>query len=259
MSENVAPVSALKGSISLSNISKNFGVVQALKDVTLEVEPGTILGIIGPNGAGKSTLVRIIAGVMKPTTGEVVVAGYNVNKDRNKVKKVTGILPESAGLYEKLSIREFLQLIGGLYNIERSKIEEKLDYYSKYLDLGGLEDRLIETLSKGQKQKVAFIASLVNEPLILLLDEPTIALDPKAQRRLLEIILTYQREDRVIIITSHLLESLEKYCNRFAVLLDGKFTFTGNPAEFIASVNAKNVEEAYLLHVEEHETRKKND
>ncbi len=249
----------LNGNIEISHITKRFGNVTALENVSLSIKAGTILGIVGPNGAGKSTLVRIIAGVMSSTKGKINIAGFDSNKDRKKIKSITGILPESAGLYEKLTVNEFIQLIGGLYDLNRENIEKKLQYYIRLLRLDKLENRLIETLSKGQKQKVAFIAAIINDPVVLLLDEPTIALDPKAQRILAKIILEYQREDRTIIITSHLLESLEKYCTDFAVLQEGRFTFSGTAKEFKTSVGVEDIEDAYILHVEKKEKQTKDE
>ena len=230
--------------IVFKGISKKFGDTYALRDVTLELPSGHIVGLIGPNGAGKSTLLRLISGVMRPSTGFGRIYGHDLIEERNEVKKITGLLPEETALYEKLSVQEYIEFIGALYEVNPITIERKLRFLSKELGMEKFQGRLIETLSKGQKQKIALIASLIHDPKVLLLDEPMANLDVVAQIKVKEIIKQYKQEEKVIIIATHLLENVFELCDTISIISEGRILFTGTVSEFLGT--EESMEKAYL-------------
>lgn len=228
----------------LQQVSKKFDNTWALQDITLKFNTGDIVALVGPNGAGKSTLIRLISGVMRPTSGSGILYGHDLIHERALVKAITGLLPEETALYEKLSVWEYIEFIAALYGVEDDAIAKRFTSLTKELGIEHLKDRLIETLSKGQKQKVALIAALVHEPKVLLLDEPMANLDVVAQIKVKEIIKRYKREEKLIIIATHLLENVVELCDTIAIIDDGKIEFIGNVEEFIGE--AATPEEAYI-------------
>ena len=230
--------------ILTENLVKIFQDITALNGLNIELNQGTIVGLLGPNGAGKSTLIRLLSGVMKPTSGNASLYGFDLLKDTNEVKRITGLLPEEYALYEKLSVFEYLQFISALYDVPSEVFEKRVFDYANRLEVNDLIDRLIETLSKGQKQKVALMASLIHEPQVLFLDEPLANLDVKAQREVKQIILEYKRQNRIIVIATHLLDNVKHICDEILLITQGVIRFQGTIEEFQG--NAINLEEAYL-------------
>ena len=226
------------------NLKKTFSDVIALNGVDMKIPTGRIIGLLGQNGAGKSTLVRLLSGVMKPTSGTANIRGFDLIKDSNEVKRITGLLPEEYALYEKLSIYEYIQFIATLYDVPDDEFNERLNQLINKLDLDNLKNRLIETLSKGQKQKVAFIASIIHEPLVLFLDEPMANLDVQAQRVVRKIILNYKTRSRIILIATHLLQNVQAICDDIIVIDKGEIIYSGPILDFQG--DAANLEDAYL-------------
>lgn len=230
--------------LEMVNVSKQFGETWALKNVTLRLKSGEIIALVGPNGAGKSTLIRLISGVMRPTNGKGRLYDYDLKANRSNVKAITGLLPEETALFEKLSVWEYIEFIGALYGVQDNLILERFTKFSKELSIYGLRDRLIETLSKGQKQKVALIAALIHDPKVLLLDEPMANLDVVAQIKVKEIIRQYKKDEKLIIIATHLLENVVELCDSIAIINEGEIRFIGNVNDFIG--DSPSPEEAYL-------------
>jgi ABC-type multidrug transport system ATPase subunit len=222
-----------------------------LNGINLEVPHGRIVGLIGQNGAGKSTLVRLLSGIMKPTSGTAILNGYDLLNNTENVKRITGLLPEEYALYEKLSIWEYVEFIGTLYDMPIEIIEKRFTELAEELEILELRNRLIETLSKGQKQKVALITSLIHEPKILFLDEPLANLDVKAQRTVRNIIKSYKQQDRIILIATHLLSNVQQTCDDIVVIDHGQIEFSGSIQEFKSEYD--NLEEAYMNFISEKE------
>jgi ABC-2 type transport system ATP-binding protein len=233
--------------IQTQSLSKNFGSVVALKNLDLIVRKGSIFGYLGPNGAGKTTTVRILSGLLKPTSGNATVCGYDVHTERNAIKRVTGLLPESPGLYSKLSAVEFLEFIGALNNLSGESLHKRIDSLLGILGLEGRQNDLLESYSSGMKQKVLVASTVLHEPELVFLDEPTSRLDPAASVLVREIILAMAKEtDTTFFICTHMTDFAEDVCEIIGILNEGILTTLGSPNEIIEQTGGKDLEDAYL-------------
>ncbi|MFW9769418.1 MAG: ABC transporter ATP-binding protein [Candidatus Thorarchaeota archaeon] len=233
--------------IKTTGLSKNFGQVVALRDLNLEVHRGSVFGFLGPNGAGKTTTVRILSGLLRPSSGSATVCGFDVNLQRNDVKRVTGLLPETPGLYSKLSAVEFLEFIGALNDMSGEILNKRID---RLLALMGLEERqndLLESYSSGMKQKVLVASTVLHEPQLVFLDEPTSRLDPAASALVKEIIIAMAQEmDTTFFICTHMTDFAEDVCEVIGILNEGILNTLGSPNEIMEQVGGKDLEDAYL-------------
>ncbi len=233
--------------IKTEKLSKNFGNIHALVDLDLEVLRGSTFGFLGPNGAGKTTTVRILSGLLRPTSGNATVCGYDIHTQRNEIKADTGLLPEAPGLYSKLSAVEFLEFIGALNDLSGEILHKRID---KLMSLMGLENRqndLLESFSSGMKQKVLVASTLIHEPELVFLDEPTSRLDPSASALVKELILIMAKEtETTFFICTHMTDFAEDVCNIIGILNEGVLTTLGSPEDIIQRVGVHDLEEAYL-------------
>jgi ABC-2 type transport system ATP-binding protein len=233
--------------IQSKGLSKNFGVVQAVRNLDLEVATGGRFGFLGPNGAGKTTTVRILSGLLKKTSGQATVAGFDVETQKNEIKAVTGLLPESPGLYSKLSAVEFLEFIGALNNRNGEALNRRIDNLLGMLGLEGRQDDLLESYSSGMKQKVLVASTLLHEPKLVFLDEPTSRLDPAASALVKDIILALAEETETsFFICTHMTGFAEDVCDTIGILNDGELVTLGSPQEIIENTKAHDLEDAYL-------------
>lgn len=212
-------------------ITKCFINFWALQGISLKVCPGEILALLGPNGAGKTTTVRILAAVLKPTSGRATVCGHDVVAEGPTVRSLVGVLTEAPGLYDRMSARSYLEFFGQLHRVPgpvlRRRVADLLDHFG----LADVADRRLGTLSKGLRQKVALIRALVHDPKVLFLDEPTSAMDPASARQVRDFIAGLRRADRAIIICTHNLAEAELLADRIAVIARGQIVAEGKPAE----------------------------
>ncbi|MEJ2252585.1 MAG: ABC transporter ATP-binding protein [Candidatus Lokiarchaeota archaeon] len=233
--------------IKTKNLTKDFGNIVAVDALDLEIPYGQTYGLLGPNGAGKTTTVRMLNAIIKPTKGMATIGGYDVITQSKEVKKICGFLPESPGLYQKLTAKEFLEFIGELYYIPKEMISSRIEELLEIFDLEGRENDLLEGYSRGMKQKVCLCASLVQDPKIIFLDEPTSNLDPAAARMVKDLISELaDRADKTIFICTHLLDAAEELCDKIGIIDKGVLKLQGDPKEIISSQNAKDLEDAYL-------------
>lgn len=217
--------------VEVENLSKYFGDFCAVNGLSFSVEHGEVFGLLGPNGAGKSTTLKMLATLLKPTAGSARIGGFDVVGEANSVRRIIGYVPEGADLYEVLTGEEFLRLVGDLHRIPPSLAFERRDRFANAFELDGDLGRPIGEYSKGMKQKLLLIAALQHEPAVLLLDEPLDGLDVTAQ----EVMKTLLRERAgagcAIIYSSHILEVVERVCDRVAILHHGRLAALGTPAE----------------------------
>lgn len=202
--------------IVTEKLTKRFGEITAVNQLSLSIRRGEVFGLLGPNGAGKTTIVRMLAALLIPTAGEAHVAGFKIGEDDQDIRRKIGLLPESPGLYDSLSSEQNLAFFGSMYGVEN--IAEQTQ---KYLELLGLWNRRYEpvgTFSKGMRQKLAIARALLHEPDVLFLDEPTSGLDPQASRLVREFIEGLKGEGRTIVLTTHNLEEADRLCDRVAVI-----------------------------------------
>jgi len=218
-----------------------------VKDLNLKITYGKTYGLLGPNGAGKTTTIRMLNAIISKTSGKASVGGYDIVMQSNEIKRICGFLPESPGLYSKLTAREFLEFIGDLYYLPRQIISARIDELLEIFDLEGRENDLLESYSRGMKQKVCLCAALIQDPQIIFLDEPTSNLDPAAARVVKDLIKELAKKaDKTVFICTHLLDAAEELCDIIGIIVDGELKIEGTPKEIIESVGAKSLEEAYL-------------
>jgi len=241
----------LKVIIQTDNLSKYYGKgdeIKAVDELDLEVYEGETFGLLGPNGAGKTTTVRLLNCIIKPTGGTATVKGYDILKQETEVKKITGLLAESPGLYEKLSSYEFLEFMGALYDVPNDVLSGRID---DLLKLFGLHDRrnyLLEGYSRGMKQKVLIASALIHDPPILFFDEPTSMLDPRAALMVKDLIKQLaDTAGKTIFICSHILPIVEELCDRIGIINQGRLVALGTVNEIISQTKTKTLEEAFIV------------
>ena len=214
--------------IEIQNMSKRYGNVNAVRDLTFTLEKGEILGFLGPNGAGKSTTMNIITGFMPPTSGSVKVCGYDVMEDPIEVKKRIGYLPEQPPLYLDMTVKDYLNYVCDLKHVKKSLRKNQLDDVMDLVKIGDVRGRLIKNLSKGYKQRVGLAQALVGSPEVLILDEPTVGLDPKQIIEIRNLIKALGR-DHSIILSSHILPEVSAVCERVVIINKGKINAIDTP------------------------------
>ncbi|MFX0007910.1 MAG: ABC transporter ATP-binding protein [Promethearchaeota archaeon] len=233
--------------IESKNLTKKFGNIVAVNNLNLKIPYGITYGLLGPNGAGKTTTVRMLNAIISPTSGTAEVVGYDIITQSKQVKTNCGFLPESPGLYQKLTAKEFLEFIGELYYLPKEVISSRIDELLELFNLRGRENDLLEGYSRGMKQKVCLCAALIQDPKIIFLDEPTSNLDPAAARIVKDLISDLAKKaDKTIFICTHLLDAAEELCDLIGIIDKGELKLEGTPKEIIDSVGAKDLEEAYL-------------
>ena len=236
--------------IDIKGLSKYYGSndeIKALDHLDLKVYEGETFGLLGPNGAGKTTTVRLLNGIIKPSRGTATVMGHDILKQTIEVKRVTGLLAESPGLYDKLSAYEFLEFMGALYDVPENILNGRI---SDLLELFGLSSRqnyLLEGFSRGMKQKVLIASALIHDPPILFLDEPTSTLDPKAALMVKDLIKELSKDaGKTIFVCSHILPVMEELCDRIGIVSHGKLIALGTVEELIRKSKTKTLESAFI-------------
>lgn len=217
--------------ILAEDLTKKFDQFTAVDGVYLDVPPGRVLVLLGPNGAGKTTTVRMLTSILRPTRGSAVVAGYDVIRDPQKVRESVGVLTEHHGLYNRMNAGEYLDFYARLYNIESSVSKQRTDSLLTEFGLIAEKKRKLGEFSKGMRQKLALVRALMNEPPVLLLDEPTSAMDPESARTVRDGIHQLRSSSRSIILCTHNLLEAEELADQIAIIRYGKIILTGSPAE----------------------------
>jgi len=240
----------MKTLIRADKLSKHYGKggeIKALDELNLEVHEGETFGLLGPNGAGKTTTVRLLNCIIKPTSGTATVNGHDILKEENDVKRATGMLAESLGIYEKLSAYEFLEFMGALYDVSGDILPERIDALLKLFGLYDRRDSLLESYSRGMKQKVLIASALIHDPPILFLDEPTSNLDPTTAHMVKDLIKELaEKADKTIFVCSHILPTVEELCDRIGVINRGRLIALGTVDEIIATTGTNTLEEAFI-------------
>ena len=230
--------------IKAENITKTFGDFIAVDHLSFEVKKGEIFGFLGANGAGKTTAMRMFSGLSIPTSGTATVAGFDVYKETEKIKKNIGYMSQKFSLYGNLTVKENLNFFGGIYGIPRKDLEIKRDELIHKLGLENEKNKLVSELPLGWKQKLAFSVAIFHEPQIVFLDEPTGGVDPVTRRQFWNMI--YDATDRgiTIFVTTHYMDEAE-YCDRISIMVDGKIAALDTPANLKKQFNAKNMDDVF--------------
>ena len=230
--------------IEIQNLGKSYGENIALRDLNLSLKPGEVFAFLGPNGAGKTTTIKILTGLVRPNTGTALIGGYDIVEQPIQAKALMSYVPDEPYLYEKLSAREFLNLIGDLYGLERSKREERLVEMVKTFELEGFLDDLCESFSHGMKQRVVLAGALLHQPKVLILDEPMVGLDPKSARNLKKLIRKLANDEGLtVFMSTHTLSIAEEVADRIAILSKGTLVALGTFKELLELRHAKGEEQ----------------
>jgi len=217
--------------IETTNLTKHFDDFKAVQDVSLSVAPGEALALLGPNGAGKTTTVRMLTSILKPTSGSAVVAGYDVVRQPEQVRASVGVLTETHGLYLRMKGREYLDFFGQLCALPPDVRHKRAEELTARFGLLEALDRRLGEYSKGMRQKLALVRSMLHDPKVLLLDEPTSAMDPLSARQVRDAITDLRRDGRTIILCTHNLPEAEEIADRIAIIRKGQIIAQGTPAE----------------------------
>lgn len=234
--------------IQLVNVTKRYGQLTAVDSLNLNVKSGEIFGFLGPNGAGKTTTIRVMMGILRPTTGQVVLGGYDVEREPEKAKAVAGFIPDRPFIYEKLSGSEFLHFVGKLHHIETAQLRHRIAELLEHLELTPWQDELVESYSHGMKQRLVVCASLIHEPRLLIVDEPMVGMDPKGARTLKDLFRSRAQKGMTIFLSTHSIGVAEEVCHRIAIIHKGRLIACGTMAELYDQAKTKsgNLESVFL-------------
>ena len=225
--------------IEVKNITKRYGKAVAVENISFTIEDGEIVGLLGPNGAGKSTTMNILTGFLEQTEGEVIIDGFDTLKKPKKAKKEIGYMPEGVPLYTDLTVKEFVTYMAEIKQVEKKSRKEKVEKIIEQTGLKDVEKKLIKNLSRGYKQRVSMAGALVGEPKILILDEPTVGLDPKQITEIRNLIKELGKT-HTIILSSHILSEVSQICNKVIIINKGKIVAVDTPENLENKVNNNN-------------------
>ena len=242
-------------SIVATDLTKRFGALTAVDHVSLWVREGEFFGFLGPNGAGKTTTIRMLCGLLRPTAGQIRIAGYDLDREPLEVKRRIGVLPEEVSLYERLSAREFLVFAARMHGLPLEEAERRTADLLDLLELAEAKDKLIVDYSMGMRKKTAFAAALIHRPSVLFLDEPFGAVDPISVRAMRNVLRQLAEHGTTIFFTTHVMEVVERLCSRVAIINRGRIVGEGDLAELRTKAEAggdSSLEDVFLKLVEAH-------
>jgi ABC-2 type transport system ATP-binding protein len=217
--------------IETHNLLKRYGNKIAVENVSLQVHGGEVFGFLGPNGAGKTTTIKMIVGLLQPTSGTVMVAGYDVQSQPLLAKASSGYVPDTPNLYAKLSGRELLQFVGDLYDMDRKQAAQRTDELLRMFDLAAVAGDTVDSYSHGMQQKASLACALMHDPKVLVLDEPTVGLDPKSARLIKDILRQMAERGAAVFLSTHILEIAERMCDRIGIINKGELVAVGTMSE----------------------------
>ena len=238
--------------IRLENLTKRFGDMVAVDHLNLDIPAGELFVFVGPNGAGKTTTIKMIAGLLRPTEGRVILCGHDVQKDYIEARSLLSYVPDQPFLYDKLTGREFLRFVGAMYGMDRSAIERKIGSLSELFETDGFLDELAQTYSHGMKQRVVVSAAMLHEPRVLVIDEPMVGLDPKGARTLKAVLGDLTGDGVIVFMSTHTLAVAEEIADRVGIIREGSIIALGNLEQIYATARTdRRLEDAFLRLTEE--------
>ena len=237
-----------KGSpiITTQNLVKKFDDIIALDNLNLEIMEGELFSLLGPNGAGKTTTINILTGIMKPTNGTATIAGFDVTENMHEIKKIIGVCPQEAAIFQFLNAKENIEVIGSLHSVSKKEIEKRTNDFLELLGLTEASKRKAGGYSGGMLRKLNLMMALINDPKVAFLDEPTVGMDARSRRNTWEFIGSLKRENKTIILTTHYIEEAEALSDRVGIIDSGKLVEIGSPDELKNKYNSKNLEQVFL-------------
>lgn len=235
----------MKNSIEVINLSKSYKTKKAVNNISFKIDENEIVGLLGPNGCGKTTTIGMILGLLKPTSGQVLINGKNIENNKISILHKMNFISPYIELPKKLTVKQNLIVYGKLYNIKN--LNERINFLSEKLRLEDLLDKITGELSSGQKNRVSLAKALINDPTVLLLDEPTAALDPETADFIRTFLEKYKEEKKIsVLLASHNMDEVKRLCNSIMMMKDGKIVDNGTPEDLIKKYGQKNLEEVFL-------------
>jgi ABC-2 type transport system ATP-binding protein len=235
-----------ESAIKITNLTKRFDDITAIDNLSLEIGWGELFGILGPNGAGKSTAVNILSTLLEPTDGSATIDGHDVVFDPEGVREIIGSCPQKPAFYPHLTGEENITLMGNMHLVPKDILKERIKIMVEKIDMEDHIKRRAKTYSGGMIRRISILMALVSDPKIALLDEPTVAMDPKSRRAVWDFIRELKAQGKAIILTTHYMEEAQELCDRVAIIDEGKLVELGSPAELMKKHQAKNLEEVFL-------------
>ena len=232
--------------IQVTNLSKSFGNVKAVQDVSFAAPDGLITGLLGPNGAGKSTAMRLVAGALEPDSGTATIDGFDTRTQRLEAQKRLGVLTDAHGLYQRLTARENIRYFGQLRGLGGKELEARIDALVALLDMGDIAGRRTEGFSTGEQVKVAIARALVHQPQNVILDEPTAGLDVMSTRAMRGVIRKLREDGRCLLFSSHIMQEVAMLCDNIVVIAGGRVVAQGSPDELRTRTGQENLEDAFV-------------
>lgn len=229
-------------------LTKRYGSLTAVDGLDLDVGPGELFGFLGPNGAGKTTTIKMLVGLLRPTSGSARVAGVDILSEPESAKARIGYVPDAATLYDKLSAREFLRFSGDLYHVKPEVRERRIEALLKFFDLQDRANDFLSGYSRGMRQKISLSAALLHDPQVLFLDEPTVGLDPLSARQMKDILQDFCKEGKTVFFSTHILEIAERMCTRLAIINHGRLVAAGSLQELrhMVGKDGQSLEQIFL-------------
>jgi ABC-2 type transport system ATP-binding protein len=238
--------------VTIQSLVKRFGDFVAVDNVSLSVEKGEVFGFLGPNGAGKSTTIRILCGLLDPTSGAATVAGYRVGEQSEEIRRNIGYMSQKFSLYDDLTVEENIDFYAGLYSVPRAELSARKDYVLKMAGIPERRKDLTSLLAGGWKQRLALGCAILHSPPVLFLDEPTSGVDPIARRQFWDLIYDLSAEGHTVFVTTHYMEEAE-HCHRLALMYKGRVVALGTPGDLKRERNAASMEEVFIQSIEAEE------
>ncbi len=235
----------MKNSIEVINLSKSYKTKKAVNNINFKIDENEIVGLLGPNGCGKTTTIGMILGLLKPTSGQVLINGKDIENNKISILHKMNFISPYIELPKKLTVKQNLIVYGKLYNVQN--LDERINFLSEKLRLGDLLDKITGELSSGQKNRVSLAKALINDPTVLLLDEPTAALDPETADFIRTFLEKYKEEKKIsVLLASHNMDEVKRLCNSIMMMKDGNIVDSGTPEDLIKKYGQKNLEEVFL-------------
>jgi ABC-2 type transport system ATP-binding protein len=232
--------------INIDNLTKKFEDVTAVDNLNLAIGKGELFGLLGPNGAGKTTVIKILCGLLEPTTGSINVGGHDVRKEATKVKEMIGVCPQDTATYAFLSGRENVELFANLQGMPKDKLKKNTEELLEKMGLSQDAGRRLGKYSGGMKRRINLIMALVHDPEIAFLDEPTVAMDPQSRHAVWDFVKELRERGKTIILTTHYMEEAEELCDRIGIIDHGKLIALGSPQQLKDKFKAKDLEEVFI-------------
>jgi|TARA_B110000977_G_scaffold102826_1_gene134308 sodium transport system ATP-binding protein len=233
--------------IKVTSLTKSYGLVSAVNDVSFEAASGQVTALLGPNGAGKSTILRILSTIIDPDTGSATLGGFDVSTHTTDVRRQIGVLPHNTGIYDRLTAIENIRYFGNLQQVEPTLLNRRVDELVHLLDMGEFCNRRVSGFSQGQKMKVALARALVHDPQYILLDEPTNGLDVMATRALRKVIHNIKAAGKCILFSSHVMQEVGNLCDHLVILGHGRHKFSGTIKELEEKSGTEDLEDAFIM------------